>query len=98
MVIAFGEILNRGYPATRKELISIYRDQVSAAASDIFVRMCSEGELRRLVFIGVYAKQYTAYDNRGMLIRKLCAVAGVGKTSGFKYAADYDKTRSRAVK
>ena len=98
MVLTLGHLSQRGYPAERHELTELYRQHVCATTCEIFLKMCSDGELRRLVFIGIYAQQYTAYHNRGALIRKLARVVGVHRATGHDYAKQYDETRVRAVK
>ena len=98
MVLPLSQFLQRGYPAERIELITLYRQHVCASACELFLRMCSDGELRRLVFIGIYAAQYTAYEKRGRLILKLSQVVGIGERTGRRYANQYDRTRRRAVK
>jgi hypothetical protein len=98
MVQSIGTVSQRSYPAERHELISYYQSYVCATTCELVLNMCRDQELRRLVFIGVYAREYTSVTNRGRIVEKLSRALGLSRATGFNYANQYDLTRVRQVK
>lgn len=81
----------------RERLIEMFREHVCPDTCNVVVKMMRERELRRLVFTGMYVRQYKAWSKRGRLIQRIADNVGISRTTAWEYAKEYDSTRVQQV-
>ena len=81
----------------RRRLTALYQEHVCPTTCPVVLRMMRLPELRRLVFVGMYAAQYTVYSKRGRVIARLRKLTGIGRTKAWACARDYELTRKQPL-